>query len=210
MRRIAYGDGSLIVHLLTAEHGRLALMARGARRPKSPFRAALAELHVLRLIWRSGRRGMGTLREVERGAGVLPPSHHLAGLQLLAVAAGLYPEGGLEGYRELRRALALLGAREPKGGLLAAVWYLMAKNGWIGSLDHCWRCGRPRERLYWRAAELVCAACGGGEEVTRGLRRGILGLMRGPRVYLRADDLGRWQAMTQALLRRHGLAPLRL
>lgn len=210
LRRIPYADSSLIVHVLTAGHGRLALMARGARRPKSPLRAALAPLYELRLIWRPGRSGMGTLCEVERGLVLLPSGHHLAGLQLLAVAAGLYPEGGTEGFNELKQALALLAAREPQSGLLTAVWVLLRQSGWVGDLDRCWSCGRHSEKLCWQAGELVCPACGGREELSLGLRRGIVGLMRTPRVYLRPADLDRWQAMTQDLLRRHGLAPLSL
>ena len=34
-------ETSLIVHWLTADHGRLSTVAKGAKRPKSPFRGKL-------------------------------------------------------------------------------------------------------------------------------------------------------------------------
>lgn len=210
LRRIPYGDGSLIVHMLTAGHGRLALMARSARRANNALRPALAPLHDLALAWHAGRTGMGTLRFAERGQELLPPTHALAGLELTAVAAGLYPEGGVEGYRELHHAIGLLAAREQHSGLLAAVWDLMHRNGWVGSLGHCWHCGQRSKRLFWSEGELYCSGCGGGAEINEGLRRSMLGLLREPRVYLSPRDLELWQLMTQELLRRHGLRPLRL
>lgn len=69
-------ESSLIVHWLTAEHGRIATVARGARRPKSPLRGKLdlfleadlsfqrsraSDLHSLREV--RLRSLHGTLRE---------------------------------------------------------------------------------------------------------------------------------------------------
>ncbi|HKI61379.1 MAG TPA: recombination protein O N-terminal domain-containing protein, partial [Mariprofundaceae bacterium] len=41
LRRIPYSETSLVCHFLTENHGRIVLMARGARRAKSAFRASL-------------------------------------------------------------------------------------------------------------------------------------------------------------------------
>lgn len=64
----AYRETSLIVEAYTRDHGRVALVARGARRPKSALRGVLLSFQPLLLSW-SGRGELGTLTRVEwRGA----------------------------------------------------------------------------------------------------------------------------------------------
>lgn len=208
LRRIAYGDSSLVVHLLSEGYGRIALMAKGARRAKSPFRATLAPLHTLTLTWRSGRTGMGTLTDVERGKPLLPEHLMYAGLELSALAAGIFQEGEEHGFRELNEAFGLLAERSETTGLLTAAWGLLGKSGWVGSLDHCWHCGNEAGPLVWSKGYLHCTDCGTGTEISQGLRRGILGHMQSPRVYLAAHDVRTWQVMVQDVLRLHGLRAL--
>jgi DNA repair protein RecO (recombination protein O) len=58
-------ETSLIVHWLTAERGRLATVAKGARRPKSPFRGLLDLFYLCEVSFaRSRRSELHTLREV--------------------------------------------------------------------------------------------------------------------------------------------------
>ena len=45
----AYKETSLIVEAFTRRHGRVALLARGARRPRSAMRGILLAFHPLRL-----------------------------------------------------------------------------------------------------------------------------------------------------------------
>jgi len=208
LRRIPYGDTSLIVHILAREHGRISLMARGARRAKSPFRAALAPLCELVLSWRPGRTGMGTLVDVERGMALLDEPRNLEGLQLNALAAGLFHEGEAQGYVELSHAFRILGERKEDSGLLAGAWYLLGKQGWVGALDHCWRCANAGKTFQWSNAELCCSICGKGREVSAGLRKGILGHMHNSKVLLSPHDLGMWGRMIQDILQHHGLKPL--
>lgn len=59
-----FRDTSLIVEAFTANHGRQALVARGARRPKSRQRPLLQGFRPLLLSWRAGGE-MGTLTAVE-------------------------------------------------------------------------------------------------------------------------------------------------
>ena len=208
LRRIPYGETSLIVHVLTSRHGRISLMARGARRGKSPMRASLAPLYHLILSWRPGRTGMGTLADVERHAALLDEARSMGGLQLNALAAGLFPEGETQGYAELSHAFRILRERKDDSGLLAGAWYLLGKQGWLGSLDHCWRCANGGENFQWNDAELCCSTCGKGMQVSAGLRKGILGHMRNSKVYLPPQDLETWGRMIQDILRHHGLRPL--
>ena len=59
-----YRESSLIVEAITRDHGRIALMARGARRPKSALRGILLSFQPLLLSW-SGRGELRTLTRAE-------------------------------------------------------------------------------------------------------------------------------------------------
>jgi len=207
LRRIAFSETSFVVHLLTAGHGRLSLMARGARRSNSRLRA-LEPLAMLQLIWRPARVGMGTLAAVERGPLLVPESHAVVALDLISVASSLFREGAGDGFEELCHALSILGSRPEQSGLLAAVWFLLSKTGWVGRLDHCWSCGRQAEALFWSDAQLCCSACGHGTPLSPGLIWGILGHMQSPGVLLPAHETEVWQTMVQDVLHMHGLNQL--
>lgn len=56
-----YQETSQILEALGAQHGRVGLVARGARRPKSPWRSVLQPFLPLRLSW-AGRGSLYTLR----------------------------------------------------------------------------------------------------------------------------------------------------
>jgi len=92
----AYRETSQILELFTAEYGRVGVVARGARRPKSALRGLLNPFQPLRLSW-SGRGELATLTQAELGGVALP----LAGT---AVMAGFYAN-------EL--VLKLLGRNDP-------------------------------------------------------------------------------------------------
>jgi DNA repair protein RecO (recombination protein O) len=58
-------ETSLIVHWLSADLGRLATVAKGARRPKSPFRGKLDLFYLAEFSFQRSRRSdLHTLREV--------------------------------------------------------------------------------------------------------------------------------------------------
>jgi DNA repair protein RecO (recombination protein O) len=77
-----YRETSVMLEVLTPGAGRIGLVARGARRPKSPWRALLRPFEPLVMSW-SGRGDLATLQAAERiGKGVT-----LSGAGL---AAGFY------------------------------------------------------------------------------------------------------------------------
>src|SRR3954466_6025434 len=59
-----YRETSLILQVWTEKHGRLGLVAKGARRPKSPPRAVLLAFQPLALDW-FGRGELRTLKTAE-------------------------------------------------------------------------------------------------------------------------------------------------
>jgi DNA repair protein RecO (recombination protein O) len=74
-----YRETSLILQVWTQKHGRLGLVAKGARRPKSASRAVLVPFQSLSLSW-FGRGELRTLKTAEAEA----PATPLAGSSLLS------------------------------------------------------------------------------------------------------------------------------
>lgn len=66
-----YRETSLIVDVLTRDHGRISLVAKGAKRPHSALRGVLQTFQPLQLGW-SGRSEMRTLTRAEWVGGMLP------------------------------------------------------------------------------------------------------------------------------------------
>ena len=74
-----YRESSLILQVWTQKHGRLGLVAKGARRPKSASRSVLVPFQPLSLSW-FGRGELRTLKTAEPWA----PATPLAGASLLS------------------------------------------------------------------------------------------------------------------------------
>ncbi len=66
-----YKETSLIVEAFTRRFGRVALLARGARRPRSAMRGVLLSFQPLRLGW-SGSAELATLMAAEWGGALQP------------------------------------------------------------------------------------------------------------------------------------------
>lgn len=77
-----YKETSLIVDLFTREHGRVALVAKGAKRPHSKLRGALQTFQPLSVSW-SGKGEVRTLTAAEWVGGLLP-------LERSALLCGFY------------------------------------------------------------------------------------------------------------------------
>ncbi len=136
----AYQETSQILEVLAVEHGRVGLVARGARRPKSHWRSVLQPFLPVRLAW-VGRGSLYTLRTAE-SASFVPP---LDGLGLMAafylnelimhfVRRG-DPHPGL--FVAYSRALADLRAGgDPEPALRRFELRLLAEVGYGLNLDH--------------------------------------------------------------------------
>ena len=69
----SWRETSLLVEAFSRGHGRLGMIARGARRPKSRMRGLLQPFVPLLLSWR-GRGELATLTSAETAGIVLPPA----------------------------------------------------------------------------------------------------------------------------------------
>jgi len=205
LRRIPYSESSLICHFLTQKHGRISLMVRGARRIKSPFRAALSPLYHMHIHWQEGRTGMGQLRAIERFEALLNEQYSLLGLELLANAQLFFQEGDEHAYDVVRDALSLLAQRQDQEGLCMAVWFCLRQAGWLGNLSHCWHCGQETlGDMLWKADQLACLHCvPTGLPVSVGLRKSMDAVFQYEYVHLNDSDLKTWQRMIALLLLEH-------
>lgn len=77
-----YKETSLIVEMFSRQHGRVAVLAKGARRPHSVLRGALQTFQPLALSW-SGKSSLRTLMAAEWLGGLLP-------LEKAALLCGFY------------------------------------------------------------------------------------------------------------------------
>jgi DNA repair protein RecO (recombination protein O) len=114
----AYRETSQILEVFTADYGRVGLIARGARRPKSSFRGLLNPFQPLRLSW-SGRGELATLREADLGG----------------VAANLTGDRLMAGFYVNELLMRLLGRSDPHPQLFAHYISLIAEIGHGESLE---------------------------------------------------------------------------
>jgi DNA repair protein RecO (recombination protein O) len=111
-----YSETSLLVEAFTREHGRVPLIAKGAKRPQSAWRGVLLAFQPLLLSW-SGKGEVKTLTGAEWQGG-------LPMLSGRALACGFY-------LNEL--LLKLLAREDPHPGLFDT--YRAALDGLAGSAD---------------------------------------------------------------------------
>ncbi|MHB8765929.1 MAG: DNA repair protein RecO [Deferrisomatales bacterium] len=167
-------ESDLVVVLLTSQHGRLSLVARGARASKRRFGGALDYFHLLRAEFRPGRSGLGRLAAVEclrpfdvSRAGV---DAYWAGSHVLEVARLGSREGAPDDalFRLVEAALGALDrGSDPRS--LARVFQVKALGvlGYGLTAGACAACGapwlaRPARR---HGGAVRCAPCAGpGDE----------------------------------------------
>src|SRR5678815_4523009 len=144
-----YMETSLIVEAFTRLFGRVSLLARGARRPRSAMRGVLLAFHPLRLSW-SGSSEVATLMGAE-WAGGLRPLHGrglMCGFYLNELILRLLPredphEALFDAYGE---AIGRLAAGEPVTGVLRGFEKrLLAELGYAPMFDREAATGEPIE-----------------------------------------------------------------
>ncbi|MEO8752298.1 MAG: DNA repair protein RecO [Casimicrobiaceae bacterium] len=138
-----YRETSLIVEAFTPAHGRVALVARGAKRPRSELRGLLQAFQPLTLSW-SGTGELKTLHKAEwRGGMPLPGgSALLCGFYLnellLKLVAREDPHPVLfDAYAAALRALAEQSAAAEQATILRGFEVrLLAESGYALTLTH--------------------------------------------------------------------------
>jgi DNA repair protein RecO (recombination protein O) len=177
LRRFPYGESSLVLHLLTPESGRVALLAKGAYRPSSAFFAVFDLFDTLDVRWSA--RAPRELGLVTRAA-LSTRRPALAGdLERYRIALGLLELAHLSAreeheervlFRWLEGALDLLqgGQANPAVAAVAADLALLDANGLAPALGTCASCGRKCEERSGRVpfstalGGRLCPACAAG------------------------------------------------
>jgi len=204
LHRHDWSEASLILEVFSRHHGRVALVAKGVKRPTSQFRSVLLALWPLRLSW-GGATEVRTLKAAHwPGGQLLPPGEALlAGYYLnellLKLLAREDPHPAL--FDHYAQALALLAAGAPQAGVLRAFeLLLLGELGWLPALDHDSASLQPLqpERRYLLQAQgglrEVAAPDGGqheGPEWVAAQEQRMQGRAQEQRVQERAQEVGR-------------------
>jgi len=180
LRSIRYGEADRILHLYTAERGRVNAIAKGSRRPKSRFGGRLEPFFRLDLMLHEGRSDLCTVTGAHTVDGYADLRSNGPALDAAARACDAVlrlldsAEPNRPAYNLLCRYLSLLdagaGAEAPGPGPTAAAIGLAFRlklalaAGFSPELATCARCGE-REGLVafsGSAGGIVCASCEGG------------------------------------------------
>ncbi len=92
LHTLAWRETSLIIEVFTRDYGRLGMVARGARRPRSALRGLLQPFQPLELRW-SGKAELRNLISAEWKGGLAPPTGDalMAGFYLNELLVRLLP-----------------------------------------------------------------------------------------------------------------------
>jgi len=178
LRTFPFGDTSRIAVLLTRDRGKVRVLAKGARGPKSRVGAALEPFAVIEAVYydKSGR-DLQLLKSAETVA--LHPGLTDTPSRLAFASAALElcdlsltgEEAGPEFFDHLAAVLGQLeGAGRDQVGLFFGAYELRiaALLGYEAQLAACRGCGGPVDQpgASFSTAEgaLICAACAGGRD----------------------------------------------
>src|SRR5436190_23196701 len=142
-----YRETSVIVETVTAAYGRVALVARGARRARSELRAAIQAFQPLSLSW-SGAGELKTLLKDEwcGGLPLVGGSALLCGFYLNELLLKLLPreDPHPQLFRDYEAALTRLAAGHPQAPILREFEVrLLSELGYALPLTHEADTGRP-------------------------------------------------------------------
>jgi DNA repair protein RecO (recombination protein O) len=197
LRSFRFGEADRVLHVYTADRGRVGAVAKGVRRTKSRFGARLEPLSHVELMLHQGSGELCTVTGVS-----LIGSHHETredsyrlGIGLIGAEAMLRlfteQEASERAFTALTRFLDVLDelpSRAPAAPRLDALALsfqlkLLWLSGYMPHLDSCVECGVVEELVGYlpAAGGAVCRSCGPGTVALspEGLR-GIRALLTSP------------------------------
>ncbi len=171
LRSLRFGEADRILHLYSAQEGRIGAIAKGARRPRSRFGGRLEPFFRLNLVLYRGRGDLATVTSASTidGYGRLRSSGDAIGaaargcdavLRLLDAA-----EPNRPAYNLLCRYLGILdaegGGGADLGTALAFRLKLALAAGFSPELASCARCGEAEHLTGFSGAAggVVCSSC---------------------------------------------------
>jgi DNA repair protein RecO (recombination protein O) len=167
LHSIAYKETSLVVELLTRNHGRVPVIAKGAKRPHSALRATLLAFQPLQVAWQ-GKQDLRNLIRAEWIGGLASPRGDalLCAFYLNELLVRLLPRDDPhpEVFDTYLNGLARFASGEPVSSALRRVEWNMLKNlGYAPDLkrDHHGQMISSEKRYQLGAAGLVQAGSEG-------------------------------------------------
>ena len=211
VREVLLGETDKLLSIMTAEYGRMSIMAKGARSIKSPFitSAQLMCYSEMTFYEREGRRW---LREAVPIEVFYPIRLDIEGFALVqyffSICCELFPEGNADGAADMLRLLlnslsAIMTDMRPQE-LIKAAFELkaMSLSGFAPDLGGCAECGAvdsPYMLLDLTGGTLRCESCVERADADGGRAQGrgsiIFALARAARAYA-AHRLGTDKALS--------------
>ncbi len=162
LRRLPYGDTSLVCHFFTRRGGRIGMMAKGARRPNSSLRGTLQPGNLLEIVYYNKEsRDLQLLKEADLQEDFRSADDRYA--RLLARGGiceilersqpGEHPDEGLfaSARDSLRRAAD---CPYPVNQIYWFLIFCLARGGYYLDLARCGDCGRELRSFGTRGALL--------------------------------------------------------
>ncbi len=206
LRSFRFAEADRILHVYTAERGRMGAIAKGARRARSRLGGRLEPLSHVELVLHLGRGDLATIT----GASLVR-SHAAARERPYALSLGLigaeavlrlFPEQerNERAFLALARFLDLVDAVEPRASRpeldplgLAFQLKLLWLAGYLPHLSSCAQCGGggPPVGFSARAGGVVCPSCSAGAlSLSPEGMAGLEALLRRPLAEVATMDLG--------------------
>lgn len=170
VRSIRYGEADRILHVYTRDHGRLAAIAKGARRTRSRFGARLEPFMQIALLLHEGRTELYTVTGADTidarpglrvsAAGLDSAARSCDAVSRLFETDDPHPEV----YALLANQLSLLAARPEVAGAANQIAFrlkLLLAAGIVPHLGSCTSCGERDHLSGFSAAAggVVCSSC---------------------------------------------------
>ncbi|MEZ5651929.1 MAG: DNA repair protein RecO [Burkholderiaceae bacterium] len=173
LHSVPYGETSLVLELLTRDHGRVAALAKGAKRPRSSLRAVLLQFQPLSVAF-TGRAELRTLTAAEWSGGLESPrgeallcAFYMNELLLRLLAREDSHPGLFEAYEQGLRALSENKSLDDT--LRRFEWRLLRETGYAPDLlrDAEHRPVTPERQYAW-LPEGGFVACDPGQDGVTG------------------------------------------
>lgn len=203
LRVVEFSETSCVVTLFTESHGKLGALAKGARRPKSPFESALDLLAVCRIVFiHKSSDALDLLTEAKLERRFRAATRDLARLHAGYYVAELlqeltdYADPHPELYQLADSTLAQLdGTGHVAESVLRFEVLALRSLGYLPNLESCVLCGQPAEatgRVLFshEAGGVLCRGCRQGQTHVVSLSVRVLEHLRQAATPEHADNMG--------------------
>ncbi|MBT5078090.1 MAG: DNA repair protein RecO [Candidatus Marinimicrobia bacterium] len=170
LRTVNYSETSIIVTLFAKESGKITLMAKGARKPKSPFSAQLEPMNILNLnYFHKDGRNIQLLKNssfIENSLSIRERFDSLNyGLTIIEVLDKLIHENDIDPiiYRLSIKTLSALKNSSANYDIMFSFFLLQLsiRLGFMPELNQCCNCSNILESAKFdeHRGELICENC---------------------------------------------------